>query len=266
MAIKWSGLKMDVCCQRSCGDLSQLNVSPAIWSSCHRALLADEIYGCSWAAYLQLKNWPQNASAETRGENLHFHLLFGSGAVSSSWEKGKEKSKAKKEIVSKISIGSKSKGFKTDLSEAGTVTGLKHGNDPEMRAGEGHVLLQTRRWCWGGRDENDHRGEGSCLPLSGLLFLAIFPSPVRWSHCIGMEGSLPASLKTPFCLSVWFLVPDHWQCYCELPWEKEIKGRGFGHMVWIILYENSEKEMFPFLFTADFWIFLKISYHIFLSE
>lgn len=81
-----------------------------------------------------------------------------------------------------------------------------------------------------------------------------------------MEGSLPASLKTPFCLSVWFLVPDHWQCYCELPWEKEIKGRGFGHMVWIILYENSEKEMFPFLSTADFWIFLKISYHIFLSE
>lgn len=96
MAIKWSGLKMDVCCQCSCGDLSQLNVSPAIWSYCHRALLADEIYGCSWAAYLQLKNWPRNASAETRGENLHFHLLFGTAAVSSSWEKGKEKSKAKK--------------------------------------------------------------------------------------------------------------------------------------------------------------------------
>lgn len=76
---------------------------------------------------------------------MHFHLLFGTAAVSSSWEKGKEKSKAKKkkEIVSKIPIGSKSKGLKTNLSEAGTVTGLKHGNDPEMRAGEGHVLLQT---------------------------------------------------------------------------------------------------------------------------
>lgn len=96
-----------------------------------------ELHICS------LRTDPEMLLQRQEGRTCTFTCYLVLQQYQAAGKKEREKAKQKKEIVSKIPIGSKNKGFKTYLSEAGTVTGLKHGNDAEVRAGEGHVLLQT---------------------------------------------------------------------------------------------------------------------------
>lgn len=97
MAIKWSGLKMDVCCQSRRADLSQPSVSPAIWSYCHRALLAEKSVNVPELHFCKAGEMTPKCFRKDERGDLALCIcqtesqLLDSGAESNSWGEKREK-------------------------------------------------------------------------------------------------------------------------------------------------------------------------------